>query len=73
MGLRRDRSRGRRSRLHGLPGGHDEDVFARHAAAGTGPGDRVEINVVLFREATHSRGCATTTSAVGVILGGCRP
>jgi len=70
MGLRRDRSRGRGSRLHGLPGGHDKNVFARHAAAGTRTGDGVEIDVMLFREATHSRGGATTTGAVGVIFGG---
>ena len=69
MGLRRNRSRGRGSRLHGLPGGHDEDVFARHAAAGTCTGDGVEIDVMLFREATHSRGGATT-GAVGVVFGG---
>jgi hypothetical protein len=70
MGLGWDRSRGRGSRLHRLPRGHDEDVFARDAAAGTGAGDGVEIDVVLFREATHRRGGATAAGAVGVIFGG---
>ena len=74
MGLRQGRSRGRGSRLHCLPGGHDEDVFARHAAAGTGTGDGVEIDVMLFREAAHSRGGAPTAGAVGVFFaGGWRP
>jgi hypothetical protein len=70
MGLRGDRSRGRGSRLHCLPGGHDEDIFARHAATGTGAGDGVEIDVMLFREATHSRGGATTAGSVAVVFGG---
>jgi len=60
--------------LHRLPSGHDEDIFAGYAAAGTRPCDGVEIDVMLFREATHSRGGTTTTSAVGVIFGsGWRP
>ena len=70
MRLRRNSSRCRGSRLHRLPGGHDEDVFAGDAAAGTRPGDGVEIDVMLFREATHSRGGTTTAGAVGVIFGG---
>ena len=73
MGLRRDRSRGRRSRLHGLPGGHNEDIFARHAAGGTRTGDGVEIDVMLFRKAPHGRGGTTTAGTVGVIFGGWRP
>ena len=70
MGLRRDRSRGRGSRLHRLPRGHDEDVFARDASAGTRAGDGVEIDVVLFRQPTHGRRGATATGAVGVIFAG---
>ena len=66
------RSRGRRSGLHRLSCGHDEDVFARHAAAGTGTGDGVEIDVMLFRQPAHSRSGATATGAVSVIFGGGR-
>ena len=62
MGLRRGRGRGRGSRLHRLPGGHDEDIFARDAAAGTRTGDGVEIDVMLFREPTHGRGGATAAA-----------
>ncbi len=56
--------------MYCLPGGHDEDVFARHAAAGTGTSNRVEIDVMLFREATHGRGSSTTTGTVSVIFNG---
>ena len=74
MRLRRDRGRGRGSRLHRLPRGHDEDVFTRDASAGTRTGDGVEIDVMLFRQPTHGRGGATATGAVGVIFaGGWRP
>ena len=68
MGLRWRRGCRRGSRLHSLPRGHDENVFARDASAGTRTGDGVEIDVMLFREPTHGRGGTTAASAVGVIF-----
>ena len=70
MRLRRCRSRGRGSRLYRLPRGHDEDVFPRHPAAGTSTGNGVEIDVMLFREATDSRCGTTATDAVGIFFAG---
>ena len=69
MRLRRGWGRGRGGRLHGLPRGHDEDVFPRDASAGTRTGDGVEIDVMLFCQPAHSRGGTTTTGAVSVIFG----